>query len=222
MPSLIPQTTLNDNGDILNELQTSLKKLLREQRDRAPDCDVIWYDDLREHLTERTLLQIFINCHGAKHLVKNIRPSGNVDPKSHRIKIVGILILIGFSQWDLFEDIFLKSSPGRERNDGELPFTMEEMQDQGLFRQCSNDRLASDFYDQQFRFLPIKIWNPTKKPYSKLHRLPFCSKEIRRGGGASGEVYKRVIRRAYLQKWDSSSVEADEKDEKVCAMIWTQ
>jgi len=116
------------------------------------------------------------------------------------VKILAILIWIGWKEWSTFQEFFLGSRwagyLGR-RSDDELPFAWDkEDREEGPEMFSPQHTVTQRFYDAQWIFVPIIIKENMYQQFdSKEHRLPFIESrgDNALGIGAFGVVTKEIV-----------------------------
>ncbi|KAF2837144.1 hypothetical protein M501DRAFT_995675, partial [Patellaria atrata CBS 101060] len=127
------------------------------------------------------------------------------------LKILSILILIRFEEWDQFEAIFVK----RHRRDVNLPFPREELVKEDFLGPYD----GHSFFKNQWQFCPLVI-QERPRPYvlSELHyRFPYIEPEEKIGDGATGSVYKVVIAPHHL-KYETSTFKTENTEPRKVAV----
>ena len=122
-------------------------------------------------------------------LISHIAPGRNIDVVCQRLlKVVSILVFIGWDSWEEFETIFLPKAKNEEqydRLDAKLPFV-----------DCSflgSSRYGYRFSTDQYIFLPIRIDQGQSQEVSSKWRLPFVDSSDVVGRGGFGEVTRCKI-----------------------------
>ena len=122
--------------------------------------------------------------------------------RGHLIKVLSILIWIGWHRWPEFGRIFLNDydrDGKRDRLDESLPIEDEDQLAHSSF--LADFSSARNFLAQQYIFIPIYIREDVDQDYPKTRRLPFVgtSGEIREG--SYGKVTKEIIAcRHFIQR----------------------
>jgi hypothetical protein len=112
------------------------------------------------------------------------------------IHIMSILIRIDFGKWERFGAIFVDR---RDRQDGDLPFDLEELQEENFLGNLT----GSIFHAAQFSFCPIPI--PQQEDefiLDRERRLPWIDNPKLIGEGAFGKVTKRTVAKGFLHYQD--------------------
>ena len=122
-------------------------------------------------------------------LVSHIAPEQKSDVVCQRLlKVVSILVFIGWDRWTDFEAIFLPKDKNEEQYDwidAKLPFS-----------DCSFLSSSLDGYrfsTEQYIFLPIRIDQGKSQEVSSKWRLPFVDSSDVVGRGGFGEVTRCKI-----------------------------
>jgi hypothetical protein len=112
------------------------------------------------------------------------------------IQIMSILIRIDFGKWERFRAVFIDR---RDRRDGDLPFDLEELQEENFLGKVT----GSIFHAAQFAFCPIQI--PQQEDefiLDRERRLPWIDNPELIGEGAFGKVTKRTVAKGFLHYQD--------------------
>ena len=108
------------------------------------------------------------------------------DSMRNYFKIMSILILIKFDNWNMFDVIFIKS----QLSDEKLPFKREKLRSKDFLA----DYFGREFFDKQWMFCPMIIEESSVlQRCEPERRFPFIEKTEEIGSGSAGRVCKEVI-----------------------------
>lgn len=111
-------------------------------------------------------------------------------------KIISVLTLARFNDWERFRLIFVDQ---QERSDENLPFKLEDLENENFLK----PDFGRTFYDFQWIICPLVI-EERHEPYELLgmeaeRRFPYIEQGKEIGHGATGVVSKQVIAPHHLK-----------------------
>jgi len=175
--------TASKTPDLLFEARNSIHNSTEMVND--PTRRFITESKLKEVVNNQLLTELFERCEWAQGV-----DVGEI--LRHYLKVVSILIWIGWNNWNHFDEFFLPLTRGvvdKDRSDDALPFDWDDTSDSFL-----NDHYFSmRFNKEQFMFLPIVITEGEIVKCREHSRLPFLEAKTLLGRDAFGVVTKELV-----------------------------
>ncbi|KAJ4351544.1 uncharacterized protein N0V89_006887 [Didymosphaeria variabile] len=185
-----PTAPSNFEGDQMRKLEIEIRECLR-QLTKGPseqiNAEIIIPKELSCSWTSR-----YRQFYKRQRWYRSEWDEDDLLKSYHRI--ISILIMIRFTDWNSFCRLFIELN----RNDEAIPFEHDQLVDDSFL----GSDIGKDFWKEQWKFCPLVIKEaetPIKLTGKEVHRrFPYVETEEWIGDGASCTVYKQVIAARHL------------------------
>lgn len=180
---------------ILQDVNSKISAFLRQHRIREKIKNAIYNKGIygKEFVSETDLhtiwdyrLQDFLGVLG-----KTLDDDDLLYIRENLLKILSILVAIGWSEWHRFYNVFLEPMKDhrRSRLDKSIPFDLDVLEHRSFLGDWGRN-----FRDNQYMFYPIMVEEGKALEYERWRPVPFILKEGEElGRGNYGVVRKEAI-----------------------------